>query len=185
MFIWFCHTHSTRVLTRAKILKLSLFWKSDFLVLLLKCIVGSLSSQGGGIFWGNARDTSHADQRLQDNSFLHTSGSPCHHVTVSPSHNVSISQCHHVTLLGHHVTMSPYHNVTMWPCHNVSISKCHHVTFLGHHHSPCHYVTVLRHNFKVSPLSTLVEYNSLLHTFGSQICFFTAIHSPYNLNLMV
>ena len=131
MFIWFCHTHSTRVLTRAKILKLSLFWKSDFLVLLLKCIVGSLSSKGGGIFWGNARDTSPADQRHQDNSFLHTSRSPCHYVTT------------------HHVTMSQ--------CHTSG--------------SPCHRVTVLQHNFKVLPLSALVEYNSFLHTFGSQICF--------------
>ena len=112
MFIWFCHTHSTRVLTRAKILKLSLFWKSDFLVLLLKCIVGSLSSKGGGIFWGNARDTSPADQRLQDNSFLHTSGSPCHSVTKS--------QCLHIT-------MSPCHTSGS-PCHNVSISQCHYVT---------------------------------------------------------
>ena len=116
-------------------LKLSLFWKSEFLVFLLKCIVGSLSSKGGGIFWGNARDTSPADQRLQDNSFLHTSGSPCHYVTVSPFHNVSISQCHHVNMsLSHHVTMSQ--------CQHVTMSPRHHGTVLGHH------VTVLQHNFQ-------------------------------------
>ena len=83
------------------ILKLSLFWKSDFLVLLLKCIVGSLSSKGGGIFWGNARDTSPADQRLQDNSFLHTSGSPCHYVT---THHITISPCHTSGSPGHSST---------------------------------------------------------------------------------
>ena len=99
------------------ILKLSLFWKSGSLVLLLKCIVGSLSSKGGGIFWGNARDTSPADQRHQDNSFLHTSGSPCHSVT--------ISQCLHIT-------MSPCHYVTVSSCHNVSTSPWHSSG------SPCH-----------------------------------------------